>query len=183
MTPCIESVYYSCPAVRPSKTPESCNANCRSHSDCSSPLQCCYDGCGYSCTQPSHIPYIHLPSSSAAGGCPSPNLVPCAKASGSCLDEGYSCNGDSRCCENSCSGAVCLSTVDSTPCFTAVGIALLSNSSQELLGRYKPLCTTQGLFRGIQCHEHYCWCVEVQSGRPLSDIVPFEQADVLECAG
>ena len=181
-----ENIYYSCPAIRPTNSPENCKTNCQSHSDCSSSLHCCYDGCGYSCIQPTRIPYIQLPSPSAADGCPSPSSVPCAKTTSSnvsCMDDGNSCSSSNMCCENSCSEAVCLSTVDSTPCFSATEIVLLSNSSLELLGSYKPLCTTQGLFRGIQCHEHYCWCVETQSGKPLSDIVPFERADVLECAG
>ena len=182
----ISTVYYTCPVVEPNENPEDCVTTCESHSDCSSPLYCCYDGCGYSCSQPSRIPYIRLESYSNEDACPSPSEVPCADMAdglGSCLNDDYSCDEGSICCENACSSALCLSTADSTPCFTAVKMAISSNSSTGLLGTYEPRCTTQGLFRAIQCYENYCWCVDTKTGEPLSDIVPFQLAHVLECTG
>ena len=61
-------------------------------------------------------------------------------------------------------------------------VALSANTS-ELYGSYKPQCTSEGQFRQVQCHAHFCWCVESDTGVPVSDIVPFEQASVLTCTG
>lgn len=59
----------------------------------------------------------------------------------------------------------------------------LGNSSEPMLGAYRPHCDQDGLFTEIQCHEHYCWCVETDTGRPTSDMVPFENSDDLPCTG
>lgn len=131
--------------------------------------------------QPHSIPYIDI-SSSYVEECPDSSDVPCAQAQGSCREEEFMCEEGEMCCDNDCASALCISTTLGSPCFTAVQLAASTNTS-KLLGRYKPQCTTQGLFREIQCHAHYCWCVVSQSGVPVSDIVPFEQANVLACAG
>lgn len=96
-------------------------------------------------------------------------------------EEGEGCDPDELCCDNDCGSSVCVGRVPDQPCLAAVALTL-NASSPQLYGRYRPLCTLQGLFREIQCHAHFCWCVEPTTGEPLSDTVPFEQANVLACA-
>ena len=188
------NVYYSCPAVKAgdSSKSDACESSCSQHTDCPNPLYCCSGSCSKSCVAPQLIPYIELPSNSSRDSCPPPSSIPCMVRDkddedvqeSSCLNDSSICQADARCCENSCSHGDCLSTADPTPCFTASLVAQTSNSSQEgLLGVYVPRCTTQGLFRFIQCHQHYCWCVDTHSGRPLSDLVAFEMVSLLKCAG
>ena len=177
------SEYYSCPATFPGSSSE-CTANCLLHSECndSPTTKCCYNGCGYSCMHPHRIPFIDL-SSAHPTECPDEGDVPCLETVGSCQEEEFACEeGVEMCCDNSCGISVCISTELDTPCFTAAKIAQTSNTS-DLMGSYRPQCTSRGLFREIQCHAHFCWCVVSDSGVPLSDIVPFEQANVLACAG
>jgi len=193
------SVYHSCPAMQAVNSSKANNAgtcdesSCSQHTDCPAPLYCCPSSCGKSCVQPLVIPYIKLPSNSSHASCPPPSSIPCRvkmdddgndEKELSCLDYSSMCQAGTRCCENSCSYGDCLSTADSTPCFTASRMAQTSNSSLGgLLGVYVPQCTTQGLFRAIQCHQHYCWCVDTRSGRPLSDLMTFERVSMLKCAG
>ena len=175
-----QTTFHSCPAVRAGTTTD-CDAECLLHGDCPSHLKCCYNGCGYSCMQPHAIPFIDI-SSSYVKTCPDNSDVPCLEARGSCQEEDFLCDEGEMCCDNDCATSICISTKPDSPCFTAVQLAVSTNAS-NMFGRYKPQCTTQGLFREIQCHAHFCWCVESQSGVPVSDIVPFEQANVLACAG
>ncbi len=179
-----DTAFYSCPAVRTGASTADCSANCLLHSHCGGPPEskCCYNGCGYSCMRPHPIPYIDL-SSARVTACPDASEVPCLDTMGSCRREEFACEDDEDlCCDNGCASAVCISTELDSPCVTAVEMALAANTS-ELLGSYRPQCNSQGLFRGIQCHAHYCWCVESSSGEPISDIVPFERTNELACAG
>ena len=104
------------------------------------------------------------------------------------------CLDSKKCCYNGC-GHTCqppvtipyvpLSNVvlrGPTPCLSAREL-LLGNRSRPLLGAYTPQCDGGGSFRGIQCHEHYCWCVENVTGRPITDMVPFEKVGSLKCSG
>ena len=177
-----EGMFYSCPATRAGESTD-CTANCLLHSHCTDPPanKCCYNGCGYSCVRPHRIPYIDL-SSARKTECPAESDVPCFETTGSCREDEFACDDDDdMCCDNDCGIAVCVSTELDSPCFTAVEIAL--NNTSDRLGVYRPQCTTRGLFREIQCHAHFCWCVESDSGIPKSEIVPFEQTNQLACAG
>lgn len=175
--------FLSCPAVH-TGTSADCVADCLLHSECSSSLKCCYNGCGYSCMTAHTIPYIDI-SSSYITECPAPSDMPCADVRGSCREEGagFGCQVGEMCCDTDCGSALCMSSVLESPCFVAVAVALSPNSTQLTVEGYRPQCTSQGNFRQIQCHAHYCWCVNPDSGVPLSDIVPFQQANVLACAG
>ena len=201
------SIFHSCPAVRAGAS-DSCTAECLLHSECPAHLKCCYNGCGYSCVQPTQIPYIDL-EPVYTDECPAVSDVPCldeeeeeesegsesewdsgtmesegeSSEEGSCREEGYVCDRNELCCDNDCGSAVCVERELESPCLVAVAISLNMSAAQRVYGRYKPLCTTEGLFREIQCHAHFCWCVEEETGVPLSDTVPFEQANVLACAG
>lgn len=202
------SIFYSCPAVRAGAS-DHCEADCLLHSECDSNLKCCYNGCGYSCMQPHQIPYVEL-APAYTDECPAVGDVPCLDEDEeeeweeegeeereeedseedseegsdevSCREEEFSCDSNEMCCDNECESAVCVSRDLYSPCFAAVALSL-NVSSSEVYGRYRPMCTTRGLFREIQCHAHFCWCVEADTGVPLSDTVPFEQANVLACAG
>ena len=175
-----QQLFYSCPAVREGVA-GICEHQCSLHSECPHSQKCCYNGCGHTCQSPVTIPYVLL---SEATSCPSPNEVPCLRQEGtmgSCRDPQFACNEGEICCDNGCSSAVCLSLSNLTPCYTAKRV-LLGNSTAPLLGAYRPRCESDGRFKEIQCHEHYCWCVENSTGRPRTDMVPFEKIGSLECS-
>ena len=177
-----QEVFFSCPAVR-EDTAGICEHECSLHSECPHSKKCCYNGCGHTCTPPVTIPYVPLPK---ATGCPPPDDVPCVddeEREGSCRDPKFACGEGEVCCDNGCSSAVCLGRSELVPCFTAREILEGNGTGQALMGAYRPQCNEDGHFRHIQCHEHFCWCVESLTGRPLSDIVPFEKSDALECSG
>ena len=52
----------------------------------------------------------------------------------------------------------------------------------SLIGAYLPQCEEDGSFSLLQCHAStgYCWCVNGQSGVPISDLVRFEQPSCSE---
>ena len=149
------------------------------HSDCPHSKKCCYNGCGHTCQSPVTIPYVPL---SESRSCPPPSEVPCVKGQGSCRDPQFACNAGEICCDNECASAVCLKLENQSPCFTARKI-LRGNETTPLLGAYRPACDGDGHFKKVQCHEHYCWCVENSTGRPLTDVVPYEKLGTLDCSG
>ncbi len=162
--------------------------------------KCCYTGCGYSCTDPEVTPYIPLPTMNS---CPPTNQVPCTLSGRSCAQsneeeastdtddessdsdssDGLVCDDDtSMCCENDCGSSVCVYRTGLTPCKDARMIAKdRNNTTESMVGRYSPQCDFDGHFRPVQCHEHYCWCVDEHTGQPESDMVAFEHIDNLQC--
>lgn len=176
-------VFHSCPPVREDDEAGICVAECTLNSECPQDVHCCYTGCGYSCMTPEVIPYIPLPTLAT---CPPTSAVPCVLDEGSCdvdTSSDSDCDdGVSLCCENNCGGAVCVSPTGSTPCRDARRMAQERNETQDsMVGRFAPQCDTDGRFRPIQCHEHYCWCVHTLTGEPESDMVAFEHLDNLGC--
>ena len=73
------------------------------------------------------------------------------------------CDSGQLCCFNGCS-RVCTTGVLPSPLCSAVKLKA-SNSSSGLLGAYIPQCEENGDFSQIQCHEGYCWCVDVKTGK------------------
>ncbi|XP_019849112.1 PREDICTED: kielin/chordin-like protein isoform X2 [Amphimedon queenslandica] len=73
------------------------------------------------------------------------------------------CDSGSLCCSNGCS-RVCTTGVTPSPLCSAVKLKA-TNSSSGLLGAYIPQCKENGDFSEIQCHEGYCWCVDVKTGK------------------
>ena len=73
------------------------------------------------------------------------------------------CDSGSLCCFNGCS-RVCTTGVIPSPLCSAVKLKA-TNSSSGLLGAYIPQCEENGDFSEIQCHEGYCWCVDVKTGK------------------
>ena len=83
------------------------------------------------------------------------------------------------CCENPCGSTMCAEGVpDPAPCRV-----LPDQSMGGLLGAYRPLCSADGKFQSLQCHENSCWCVDPDTGTPESDLVLPENVKALECAG
>ena len=176
-----QQLFYSCPAVREDEV-GICVHECSLHSECPHSKKCCYNGCGHTCQSPVTIPYVLLSESTS---CPSPNEVPCVDQTGgggSCRDPQFACSAGEVCCDNSCSSGVCLKLENLSPCFTAREV-IRGNETTPLMGAYRPQCDFDGHFKRVQCHEHYCWCVENSTGRPLTDMVPYEKLDTLECSG
>lgn len=157
-----------------------CVQECSSDSDCPHSNKCCSNGCGFTCQAPVAIPYVSLTEDAT---CPPRNKVPCAKlVGGACRDPAYPCEEGRVCCDNECASAFCLRLADLKPCLKAQQI-LQGNSTTPLLGAYSPKCDEKGQFQELQCHERHCWCVDNATGRPLSDIMGFEDLGKLKCSG
>jgi len=174
-------VFYSCPAIREDDEAGICVAECSVNSDCTSPTanRCCYTGCGYSCMSPVVTPYIPIPTLDT---CPPTSQVPCAFTEGSCATEYFCDSATSICCPNDCASSVCVYRTGPEPCHVAQRIVSEGNTSQDLmLGRFSPECDSDGHFNTVQCHEHYCWCVDVHTGKPESETVASEHLDNLPC--
>ena len=78
------------------------------------------------------------------------------------------------CCSNRC-GRTCLKGIPLTPlCSSIRGLRDLS----ERLGQFRPSCDTDGSFSEVQCHEGFCWCVDVVSGQPVTEGVRSETPPV-----
>ena len=102
---------------------------------------------------------------------PPPSLCPSIDddVAGTCEER---CTADSECvegqlcCSNGC-GHVCSIPM---PSCKAVYQQV---SNQSLIGSYLPQCEEDGSFSRQQCHGsiNYCWCVEPEGGRPVSDVV------------
>ncbi len=76
------------------------------------------------------------------------------------------CSNGTICCDTQCRGKTCMR---GNP-LGCVGIRHKQRQS-GLLGAFVPVCQDDGSFNVTQCHERYCWCVDVQSGQPTSDAV------------
>ena len=76
------------------------------------------------------------------------------------------CNGGKKCCSNSCGTQTCMAGIP--PTYLCQIIRRQSEAS-GLLGRFSPHCQPDGSFKEMQCHERYCWCVDVISGQPVSE--------------
>ena len=176
VTPPVVEQFFSCPPVDDDIV-GICSEECSDNSDCTGGQKCCSNGCGHTCRSPVAIPYI---SPRPLTTCPEPSDVPCVElvSGGSCRDTG--CGEGMMCCENLCASAVCLRGTG-RPCQSILD---QRNQTVALLGEYIPRCDGDGLFQPLQCHSHYCWCVEPSSGRPTSDVSPSENLDGLEeCSG
>ena len=97
---------------------------------------------------------------------------------GTCTDDcdRTNCNDGNICCESSC-GQTCTAGTPRTPLCPSVQS---QNERTGLLGRFIPRCNQDGSFLEVQCHEHYCWCVNVLTGDPVSDGIEGEEP---QCGG
>lgn len=125
--------------------------DCSDHSDaenCSRGL----DGAVY--LQPSDIPRQ----------CPNVGDIPAVCDAPRCRAGG--CQEGEACCDTGCGSMTCTAGVPSTP------ICLrLREQATGLIGAFQPSCEEDGSFSEMQCHGStgYCWCVDVESGQPVSD--------------
>ena len=104
-------------------------------------------------------PYVEPPMS-----CPAIDKRGACIIEAACADNADStCDSGKLCCSNGC-GTVCTTSVLPSPLCSAVKLKA-SNSSSGLLGAYIPQCEENGDFSQIQCHEGYCWCVDVKTGK------------------
>ena len=88
-----------------------------------------------------------------------------------CTADSVCSNDGDLCCSNGC-GTQC------TPGETPYPLCPLikeraSGDSTSLVGAYIPQCQDDGNFSPVQCHGStgYCWCVNVRTGVPISDLV------------
>lgn len=87
---------------------------------------------------------------------------------GVCINEcvgNDGCDDGKICCSNGC-GRTCMKGMQVSPlCLSIRG----QRDTTNLLGQFRPSCEEDGSFSGVQCHEGYCWCVDVVSGQPITE--------------
>ncbi len=78
------------------------------------------------------------------------------------------CPEGQLCCDTGCGSMTCSTGVPSRPICPS-----MSEQPQlgGLIGAFRPSCAEDGSFSEVQCHGStgYCWCVDVESGQPVSD--------------
>lgn len=161
-----DAQYFSCPPVEEGVA-GMCVQTCDSDSECNEGEKCCSNGCGHTCTTPVPIPYV-----APLLRCPAtdPNMA------GTCqqeCDSHVNCSSGQLCCSNGC-GFTC---VAGEQLMSRCDGILEEQRNASLIGAYLPQCEEDGSFSLLQCHAStgYCWCVNGQSGVPISDLVRFEQ--------
>lgn len=88
---------------------------------------------------------------------------------GVCVEE---CSSDNDCDDV---GTICCRNGCGRTCVTGNSPAQLCpsirrrNEEAGLLGSFRPSCEEDGSFSPVQCHEGFCWCVDVTSGQPVSE--------------
>ncbi len=169
----MEDEFLSCPPMD-SSVAGLCAETCSDDTECQSGQKCCSNGCGHSCARAEPIPYVPSPDT-----CPERDTLPGLCDVPSCEKTG--CSDGLFCCPNPCGSMVCVEGVtEQMPCFVIQ--QKVGNSS--LLGRYVPKCDpSTGKFQALQCHSHYCWCVDPASGKPQSALVNSTELGALECTG
>ncbi len=105
---------------------------------------------------------VHCPASSdSLGAC----VIQC--------DSDDNCTSGTICCENGC-GQTCVTGNR----FQILCPSILRQSMQsDRLGMFRPECQDDGTFSPVQCHGStgYCWCVDIDSGQPISEGVRGER--------
>ena len=165
-----------CPNVQPSPTPGRCAESCSSNMDCSGGQMCCASACGRTCVDPDRVPYYSVPLE-----CPSAKLLGerCEANQRSCTDDSV-CAQNQLCCQNGACGRYCVNAVDSRqPCF-AVRELVLRGSARP--GAFVPMCQSNGNFNATQFHGStgLSWCVNVQTGYPVSSFYP--RGSIAQCS-
>ena len=110
---------------------------------------------------PYHQPTLVCPESPEGGD-----------IAGICSEECDDCDEGEMCCSNGC-GHACIAGVFPSPLCTSLRDTLMNSS---MIGAYIPQCNEEtGGFSAVQCHGStaYCWCVEEESGRPVTDVTRF----------
>lgn len=92
-------------------------------------------------------------------------------------DEDGGCTDGKICCSNGC-GRTCMKGIPASPlCLSIRG----QRHTASLLGQFQPSCEEGGEFSGIQCHEGYCWCVDVITGQPVTEGIQSERPVCVGC--
>ena len=165
-------MFFSCPPLE-SDVAGACAEMCSGDSDCENGQKCCSNGCGHSCRDPMSIPYISPPLTcperdTLTGIC---DMPPCEESN---------CPKGSFCCENPCGGKMCAEGVRRCSAIQQQ----MANTTDHLFGAFEPQCnSTTGKFQSVQCHSHYCWCVNPDDGKPTSEVVLSEKMKELDCTG
>ena len=163
--------HLSCPHVD-DDTAGTCSEDCRSDNDCPSGQLCCSNGCGgHSCVSAERTPYYSPPNGSR---CPLVDDNVAGTCEERCTNDS-DCSGGEVCCSNGC-GHVCM------PPLSTCQAVLLTASNRSLIGSYQPQCDQDGNFSRVQCHGStgYCWCVDPESGKPVTEQVRFKQPQCSE---
>jgi hypothetical protein len=122
--------------------------DCADHSDASN---CSYGLSGSVYLQPSDIPQQ----------CPDAMDLP-AVCDGTC---GRGCGEGEACCTTGC-GMACVATIPVRPLCRSI---VRQSRQMQLLGAFVPSCEEDGSFSVQQCRDRYCWCVDTQTGQPVTD--------------
>lgn len=153
-----------------------CDNFCQYDGDCNPHQKCCRNGCRVrSCMDavPVPIPHIVLPRQ-----CPEkfdPIICDIQECTDTCDDP------EKICCQNECGSRVCVDgQLPPSPCSQVVA----NITDRGRLGQFVPECSYEdGTFSALQCWSGSCWCVDKQSGKPISDAVNFSRIDELNCLG
>lgn len=152
-----------------SKKVRTCVDDCSVDRDCKDGFKCCDSGCGHTCAVPVSIPY-HTPPLA----CPAVS----SGMTGDCSEEcGNGCTKTGEiCCSNGC-GHACMQGVTPPPLCLRTRESILNRGES---GQYIPQCEKDGSFISHQCHSEYCWCVDPNSGVPVSDKIRFQKPQCSE---
>lgn len=106
--------------------------------------------------QPSAIPHQCPDTSNSPAVC---DGTPCRSGE---------CGGGQMCCDSGCGSTICSDGVPITP---ACPVMRRQADERGLIGGFRPSCEEDGSFSEVQCHGStgYCWCVDVESGQPVSN--------------
>ena len=132
--------------------------------NCNSDQLCCSNGCGRVCTLSDVIPYYDTPLV-----CPDLDSDVFATCQQECNSDSDCSSGADLCCSNGC-GTACVSGVSAIEKCSA--IVDLFSAIETPLGAYVPQCRVDGSFAPVQFHEAASWCVDSQTGQPLSGYYP-----------
>jgi len=161
-----------CPNVE-AETLGACVISCRSDEECSGTdgQLCCSTGCGGRvCTVGDRVPYYPVPPTCPAYTTLATRTVNCSMRR-SC-SAGSACPDGQLCCTTEC-GRVCEAGQYVNQCEVVLG-EIRSAGIRPPPGYYTPMCASDNhsRFNATQCTEGLCWCVNVQSGRPVSSYYP-----------
>ncbi|TMS37456.1 hypothetical protein L596_004385 [Steinernema carpocapsae] len=172
-----------CPKIIILATPRpntGCSVECRLNSDCHGNGPCCFNGCGMSCRKgsPKTAPSTSIQKSISVVPAIVPQNQLNAERLGVCSSNPISnpgcrsdCTRDSecpefqKCCAYGC-GRLCQYPRVATACVHRLA-AFASLKTVNPIHHVQ--CTSDGLFRSVQCDQsiHVCWCVETSSGLEL----------------
>ena len=106
---------------------------------------------------------VYLQPSDIPQQCPEANDLPsvCTDSCSSNAD----CRAGEACCRSGC-GMTCVVSLPVRPVCRSIA---RQRQQAGLLGAFVPSCEEDGSFSEHQCRAGLCWCVDVETGQPVSN--------------